>query len=98
MLDLFAISDFEAHLRSKFQMFIDEATALEVELVDVKKHGNTESPYQFSLHFAAPLSAPPRQGSFKMQHEKLGELHLFLVPIARDQAQLYYEAVFNNPE
>jgi hypothetical protein len=98
MLDLFAISDFEARLNTTFQMYINETTSLEVELVDVKKHGNTESPYQFSLKFAAPPGAPINQGIYKMLHESLGEQHLFLVPTARDAEHLYYEAVFNNPQ
>jgi hypothetical protein len=98
MLPILTISNFEAHLNSTFQMYLDEATVVEVELVDVKKHGNTTSPYQFSLRFAAPLTAPVNQNIYKMQHEQLGEQHLFLVPIAKDKDRLYYEAVFNNPQ
>jgi hypothetical protein len=98
MLEVLKISDFSEHLNSKFQMHINDVTALEVELVEVNKHGATESPYQFSLKFAAPLEAPRMQGIFKMVHEQLGEQHLFLVPIAKDNERLYYEAVFNNPQ
>jgi hypothetical protein len=98
MLEVLKISDFSEHLNSKFQMHIDDATAFEVELVEVRKHGVTESPYQFSLKFAAPLEAPRMQGIFKMEHDQMGEQHLFLVPIAKDSERMYYEAVFNNPQ
>lgn len=98
MSEVLKISDFTVHLNSKFQMHVDDATALEIELVEVTKHGASESPYQFSLKFGAPLEAPISQGSFKMEHEKLGEQYFFLVPIAKDAQRLYYEAIFNNPQ
>lgn len=96
MSEVLKISDFTEHLNSRFQMRVNEATAFEVELCEVTKHGATESPYQFSLKFAAPLTAPIAQGLFLLTHDKLGEQHLFLVPIAKDNERLYYEAVFNN--
>jgi hypothetical protein len=98
MLEALKITDFSEHLNTIFQMHIDEANVLEIALVEAKKHGATESPYQFSLKFAAPLIAPVAQGMFKTTHEKLGERYLFLVPIAKDNEHLYYEAVFNNPQ
>jgi hypothetical protein len=98
MLEVLKISDFAEQVNSKFQMRIDETTAFEVELVEAKKHGTTESPYQFSLNFAAPLTAPASQGLYRLEHEKMGELQLFLVPVAKDNQWLYYEAVFNNPQ
>ncbi len=98
MLEALKISDFSEHVNTRFQMRVDDATAFEVELVEVKKHGATESPYQFSLKFAAPLTAPVSQGLFILEREKLGEQHIFLVPIAKDNQRLYYEAVFNNPQ
>jgi hypothetical protein len=98
MSEIFSITDFEAQLNSTFQMYINDTTAFAVELIEVRKHGNTQSPYQFSLKFSAPLTAPVAQGIYKMLHEIMGEQHLFLVPIARDAEHLYYEAVFNNPQ
>ena len=98
MSEVLKISDFTEHLNSKFQMQVNDTTTLEIELVDVKKHGATESPYQFSLRFAAPLNGPRAQGAFILHHEKTGEQYIFLVPIAMDAERLYYEAVFNNPQ
>lgn len=98
MVEVLKNSDYAEHLNSKFQMRLDEATVLEVELVEVTTHGASATPYQFSLKFAAPLNAPVRQGIFKLEHEKLGEQQLFLVPVGKDNQRLYYEAVFNNPQ
>lgn len=98
MSEVLKISDFSEHLNSKFQMQVNDTTTLEIELVDAKKHGSTDSPYLFSLRFAAPLNAPREQGAFILQHEKMGEQYIFLVPTAIDAERLYYEAVFNNPQ
>jgi hypothetical protein len=32
---------------------------------------------------------------YRMQHDQLGKLELFLVPVGQDQRCIYYEAVFN---
>jgi hypothetical protein len=98
MSDALQISDFSEHVNSKFQMQVNDTTTLEIELLGVKKHGSTDSPYQFSLRFAAPLTAPRNQGAFILHHEKMREQYIFLVPTAMDAERLYYEAVFNNPQ
>ena len=36
-----------------------------------------------------------QQGMYQLQHDQLGALELFLVPVGRDHEGLYYEAVFN---
>ena len=35
------------------------------------------------------------QGTYKVEHEKLGTLEIFLVPIGPDKEGLCYEAIFN---
>jgi hypothetical protein len=98
MSEPLSISYFSEHLNSKFQMQSNDTSRLDIELVEVKQHGSSQSPYQFSLRFAAPLTAPLSQGAFTLEHEKLGEQYIFLVPVDRDDQHLYYEAVFNNPQ
>jgi hypothetical protein len=48
---------------------------------------------QFSLVFEAP---PPvrAQGTFRLEHDDLGELLLFLVPLSADAEGVRYEAAF----
>lgn len=79
-------------------MLVNDTTTLEIELLEVHQHGASQSPYQFSLKFGAPLSAPRQQGTFTLRHQTLGEQFIFLVPTAMDNERLYYEAVFNNPQ
>ena len=49
--------------------------------------------------FSLILSGPPApflpQGSYRVQHPRLGPLDLFLVPIARNASAAQYEVTFN---
>jgi hypothetical protein len=46
--------------------------------------------------FRAPLDAPPFQNMFHLEHEKLGVMDLFLVPVKQKEDCLVFEAVFNH--
>lgn len=48
----------------------------------------------FALQFRAPQGAPFTQGTYAIQHRRLGAFDLFLVPIGPPCAQPLYEAVF----
>jgi hypothetical protein len=95
MADDLNLSAFAGQLQTKFQMRLDPESALELELIQVEEHRATEQAESFSLLFLAPAGAPPVQRIYRLEHERLGELDLFLVPVARDGQGLYYEAVFN---
>jgi hypothetical protein len=91
MLDKLTVDDFRPLQGDSFRISPDEAPAFEVELVEV-----TEIPRApggrapFSLVFRGGPNPPLEQRIYRVQHEKLGELDIFLVPIAVDQ----YEAIF----
>jgi Domain of unknown function (DUF6916) len=91
MLDTLTIDDFRPLLNDHFRIAPDGAEAFEVELVEV-----TEIPREpggrapFSLVFRGGPNPPLPQRIYHVEHEKLGELEIFLVPIAVDQ----YQAVF----
>jgi hypothetical protein len=91
MLDTLTIDDFRPLLNDHFRIAPDGAEAFEVELIEV-----TEIPREpggrapFSLVFRGGPNPPLPQRIYRVEHEKLGELDIFLVPIAVDQ----YQAVF----
>jgi hypothetical protein len=91
MLEDLTIDDFRPLHGERFRIEPDGAEAFEVELVEV-----TEIPRKpggrapFSLVFKGGPNPPLEQRIYRVEHEKLGELDVFLVPIAIDQ----YEAVF----
>src|SRR3982751_229156 len=62
------------------------------KVVDVKK---TDVNEVFSLLFKGPQTPFMPQAVYKLKHAELGELEIFLVPVARDQDGFEYEAVFN---
>lgn len=48
----------------------------------------------FSLVFRGPAELDLPQATYALRHSELGELALFLVPIARDEGGSLFEAVF----
>jgi hypothetical protein len=91
MLEALTLEDFRPLLHDRFRIAPDEGPAFEVELIEV-----TEIPREpggrtpFSLVFQGGPNPPLPQQIYRVEHEKLGELDIFLVPIAVDR----YEAVF----
>lgn len=83
------------NLNTRFRMMLDGAAPMEVELIEVKPGRSTPRQEQFALLFRGPQDAPAQQGVFRLEHEKIGAVDLFLVPVRKDEQGLYYEAVFN---
>ena len=95
MPEIFTIEMFEGHENSKFLMHYGDSQTAELELIKVTDVGSSERQKQFSLRFLGPMDAPILQGIYRVDHDKLGALDLFLVPIARDDKGVQYEAIFN---
>ena len=91
MLEGLTIDDFRPLQGGRFRISPDEAEPFEVELVEVMeipREPGARAP--FSLVFKGGPNPPLRQQIYHVEHEKLGELEIFLVPIAVDQ----YQAIF----
>jgi hypothetical protein len=90
-LQTLTTADFEPLLEQRFRLDPGDQPAFEVELVEV-----TEIPREaggrapFSLVFQGGPNPPLPQQIHRVEHERLGALEIFLVPIAADR----YEAVF----
>jgi hypothetical protein len=91
VLEKLTVDDFRPLQGERLRVAPDGAEAFDVELVEV-----TEIPREpggrapFSLVFRGGPNPPLPQRIYRVEHEKLGELDIFLVPIAVDQ----YQAVF----
>jgi len=70
-----------------------EATLLEVEELSTRPGPSGRIP--FSLLFAGDAGAEPVQATFELEHDRIGPLRVFLVPVGRDERGLLLEAVFN---
>ena len=99
---------FEPFVNQQFDLSISDTQTISVTLVQVKGTGIRLSKVtgwdrqeeelgkeQFALVFRGDLESPLSQGMYRLHNDSAGTIdHLFLVPIAQDQAGLYYEASF----
>jgi hypothetical protein len=83
--------DFIPHLHTIFK--IETPLALELELKEVSDRSNARIE-QFSLLFAGPPSPLLPQGTYALQHARMGEVSLFLVPLGPRNGRMIYQAVF----
>ena len=87
---------FSPHRGEIFRLHAGGDAPVEVELTEVSGL-DSDKPRPFSLVFAGPSEPTLPQGTYRLDHDRLGTLELFLVPIGPDPAntRLQYEAVFN---
>lgn len=94
MTENFNYETLAGQLNTKFAL-IDAAEPFELELVEVTEPTVTASQTFFSLYFLSRGDFMLPQGTYRLNHEQLGEMIIFLVPTARDNNGFKYEAVFN---
>jgi hypothetical protein len=88
-LDRLTAADFLPLLHERFRL--DAGEPFDVELVDVSQPGTAGAAReQFSLTFEGGPPSPLPQRIYPIEHERLGRLELFLVPVAPQR----YQAVF----
>jgi len=86
---------FSQHLKSNFRLSVPGGASLSLELLEVEEKNYSPNLEQFSLVFRGPLTPQLVQGQYALEHEKLGKMELFLVPIGPDGVGMGYQAVFN---
>ncbi len=91
-LEVVRYDDFAREEGTTFQVR-DRATVL--RLVEVSPATVTGGWESFSLVFCGPTDVPLDQRIHALDHEVLGQLELFLVPLGPDAGELRYESVFN---
>jgi len=86
---------FAEQLNTPFRIGVAGREPLVLELFEVTEGHDSPRLEQFSLMFRGPMTFMIGQGLYRMNHDKLGELDLFLVPIGPDQKGLRYQVIFN---
>jgi hypothetical protein len=90
---------FARHLNTKFYVPLDDRR-VELELVRVEgdKSGmdKIEGIERFALYFLGPGDFYLPQRTYRMEHEALGELDIFIVPVGIKDKRYQYEAVFSH--
>lgn len=99
MLQDLTPASFEAHLGTPFQVHFGGESPLEVTLYEVKPHEAHPGPRSqpFSIYFRGALKPILPQSIYRVEHEHLGTIEIFLVPVGPDPQRqgMLYEAVFN---
>jgi hypothetical protein len=102
MLESLNITTFAGRVGEVFRLTVDERTTISSRLIAVTPaSGASSRPTRaggrtpFSLVFRSPPGGPLPQRIYRLQHEELGALDLFLVPIGPDADGMCYEAVFS---
>ena len=91
--------EFSRHLNTDFRLHRGDGPPIDLELVEVKgyltKAGEQTGMERFSAFFKGPTEPYLAQNTYSLQHDQMGEFPIFLVPIARDEQGVRYEAVYN---
>jgi hypothetical protein len=93
---------FSEYLGSVFQLHMPSVEPLELKLVEVTPYKVHPLPADrelsqrvpFSLLFQGSADIALPQSIYTLEHDRMGKLHVFLVPVARKQDGMQYEAVF----
>lgn len=96
MLEHLTIASLSEQLNTKFRSTVEPEKFVELELVEVEAHGDVAGQTErFSAVFRGALDTFLQQRTYALEHDALGSFELFIVPIRKDDAGFYYEAVFN---
>ncbi len=97
MMELPTRAAFEQCLGAKFRVDTGSGGMAEFDLVEVRvlRPNASADGRPFALLFHGPAAPVLPQKIYPMEHDRLGALDLFVVPVGRDATAVKYEAVFN---
>ena len=91
--------DFAENLKTKFRVPGVAPEPVELEVVGVKGYGAGPGEQggmeRFSVYLYGPGGFFLPQGTYTLEHDRLGRHDLFVVPVGRDERGFQYEMVFN---
>lgn len=88
-------SAFTELVGSTFEVMDVPPSTFEVKMTRVVEHAKSDRQEAFSVFFVGPVERFMQQGIRKIRHAQLGELEIFLVPVAKNDEGFEYEAAFN---
>lgn len=98
MLENLTSETFEPLVGSSFWVEFPNDAKVELRLDRVARVMESEAArlprHPFSIFFAGPRSFLLRQHTYRVTHESLGALEIFLVPVGETPNSYQYEAVF----
>lgn len=99
MLDKLQCSDFVLLLHQSFKVRLGSKGEHHLELVsaaEVGLHSSQAVRHPFSLQFLGPPSNQYlQQHTYRLEHETLGDMDIFIVPLGPEAGRMRYEAIFS---
>ncbi len=95
MPEPWARDNLAGNVNTFFRLIAGDGRTLDLELISVSGLLETERQRNFSVIFLGPSDSPVGQGTYRMEHDRMGAADLFIVPVGRSQKGYEYEAVFN---
>ncbi len=89
-------SQFLANANTRFRWNLGNSSEADLALIDVSELTENGLTRSFSLLFRAPGDVPPEQSIYRLSHDTLGAMELFLVPVKQDSEGIYFESIFND--
>jgi hypothetical protein len=96
-----SFEQFSGRVGQTFQVGAGGGPTISAELVEATEGAEAGGPgpdgrarQQFALVFRGPVEPVLPQATYAVEHDELGRLEIFLVPIGPDGAGMRYEAVF----
>ena len=88
-------TSFIEQVGSIFEVVDVPPTPFELIMTRVIEHSKTEHNEAFSVFFLGPADRFMSQGIRKIRNAQIGEIEIFLVPMAKTNDGFEYEAAFN---
>jgi len=84
---------------TSFRLAVEGRDDIELKITDVCKvmervRSKRLTRQPFSIYFTGPRDIMVKQGMYPLRHEQLGEMPIFIVPVAQTVDGFEYEAVF----
>jgi hypothetical protein len=102
MLDKLTIDTFANRIGESFTICPNDTVRIPTTLSEVTdltalagKHGANRPRVPFSLLFHIPSNLVLPQQIYRIEHDELEPMEIFLVPLGPDQRGMSYEAVFS---
>jgi hypothetical protein len=86
---------FEPFVGTQFGAQLADGRALELQLIEVRPGVSNDRMHQFALTFIGPAQPLLPQQIVRLTHRDLGDMDIFIVPVAANSDGVHYEAVFS---
>ena len=97
-LEDLSLAKFAEQLKTKFRVRLSSGETVELELTEAEAargkaaHAQPES---FSLLFDGPPKSLLNQNTYTFEHERLGAVDLFIVPVGNERGSIQYQVIIN---